>query len=183
MTQTTKQPSKAKTGDSSRSSNCSSVTRVKHKARGVDRRIVELADQIGLPLFRRDKELWLNGDLQLTYRKRTVNGETRDCTDEDRVEIAVGILKSVIAAREEWGTVKQRWNRILAGLREAVPRYMPRTYTYHREPSLDCGWMIKMPYSPKWEMAIELIGKKPVRVSDGTAEGCLERLADCCVDD
>lgn len=157
------------------------LKKVKHRARSVDPRIVALADQIGLPLFRRNKELWLNGDLQLTYKKQVVDGVTRDCTEEDRVQIAVKILASVIAARKDWGTLEERWNRILNGLRDTVPAYRQNTYTYYREPSLDCGWMIRTWMTPRWEMGIDLVGEKTVRVSDDTAVGCLEKLADCFV--
>jgi hypothetical protein len=92
------------------------------------------------------------------------------------VEIAVRILTSVIEARREWGTLEERWERVLAGLRETLPRYVDKTYTYYREPSLDCGWMIRTRFSPQWDMAIELVGEAQVRVSDVTADGCLRKL-------
>ena len=158
------------------------TTKVKHRARKVHPDIVALADEIGLPLFRRNKELWLNGDLQLTYRKQTKDGVVRDCTDEDNVRIACSILQQVIDARKTWGTTGQRWRRILQGLRDTVPNYRSMTYTYYREPSLDCGWMFRSQFKPHWEMAIELVGDKQVRVSGDTTDECLDKLADCYVE-
>lgn len=151
-------------------------TKIKHKARNIHPRIAELASEIGLPIFRRDKELWLDGDLQLTYRKRIVNGDTFEADDADRVLMAVGILERILEARQTWGTVAERQARIIAGLEAAVPKYQRMTYTYHREPTLDCGWMFRCVIETRWDMGIDLCGQERIRVSGATAESCLEQL-------
>ena len=153
-------------------------TKIKHKARGVDKAIVALADAIGLPLSRRNKELWLGGDIQLTFRKRKVGDHVYDADDADRVLMAVEILRNILDARKDWGTLGERFRKVWQGLSGAAGKYISGTYTYHYEPTLDHGWMIRVPYSPRCEMGIVLCGyDEKIRVEGETFAECLAKLA------
>lgn len=150
-----------------------SGVKVKHKARGVDPRIVALADKLGLPLYRRAKEIWLDGDIQLTFRYAKRHGETHATDDEERVAIACGIMQDIIDARASFGTVKERFDKLVERIENDKGKYRPMNFMYLREPSLDAAILFRGGGSTIW---IELVGLPKWEVHGATFDVCLEKI-------
>lgn len=146
-------------------------------ARNTDPRIKSLADELGLRIFRRDGELWANGDYQLTYKFQVSNGRQKALGESERIELAVDLLEKVKHARAHWPSIELRHAKIIDGLEnEVLPEYRDRHYNIYRDESLDEGWMIRTWISPKWEMGVDLVGCGRLRVCGETPQECFAQL-------
>ena len=151
---------------------------VKHKARGFDPRIRALADELGIIIFRRDGELWGNGDVQLTYKYIGGKSQARPLNEQERIELAIDLLTGIKDARAKWGSPADRAAKVLTGM-ESV-EYQPRTYASYRDESLDEGTMVNTWISPRWEMWLRLVGKDEVHVTGETRLVCMSNLVVKC---
>jgi hypothetical protein len=151
---------------------------VKHKTCNLDPRIRDAADELKITLFRRDGELWANGDVQLTYKYRSVNGINKTLTESERLNLALELLASIKAARLRWGTVLKRHEAVIAGLREVLPNYRYDNWCFHYEPSLDHGCIFREPFGlHTWSMFVDLVGCKQLAAKSVDPKRCLTALS------
>jgi hypothetical protein len=154
------------------------MSTIKHKARNLDPRIREAADELKIRLFRRNGELWANGDIQLTYQYRSINDINKALTESERLDLAMELLASIKVARLRWGTVLDRRAAVIDGLKKLLPKYRSNNWCYHYEPSLDHGCIFREPIGRHtWSMYVDLVGCKQLSVESDDPERCLVALS------
>lgn len=142
----------------------------------------ELAKELGMEIYYRGGEYWgFDGTLefQLTYGILL----HKDGTKEDvsalpkRIKTAINKLKAINTAREqpEWGTLDERYQRVLKGIREeGIQEYRRDTFTVWSHNSLDHA--ILMSRRRIFTIWIKLVGEKEIEMEGCSWEDCLKNI-------